>query len=319
MVRTMTDILTITLNPALDVSTTVANVVPGPKLRCNEPRYDPGGGGINVSRAIKRLGGSSRAFAALGGETGAAFKALLDGEEIAVERFEVTGNTRQSFAVIETTTGHQFRFQLPCPAWSTEQSDRLFEALKPQLIKGCIAILSGSMPTGVSADMATTINRMAADNGARMILDTSGAALVAAAANPGPPFFLMRMDGAEATEVSGQVFATPGELADYGGQLIRNGAAERLVMSIGAAGTVGVTATERFFCIPPKLETLSAVGAGDSMVAAIALELSRGGSFRDAVRHGVAAAGSAVLTPATELCSKATAEEILERVVTQEV
>lgn len=319
MVRTMSDILTITLNPALDVSTSVGKVVPGPKLRCDEPRYDPGGGGVNVSRAILRLGGKSTAFVALGGETGVAFKAMLDGEDIQVEPFKVTGNTRQAFAVVETSTGQQFRFQLPCPAWSPEQSDRLIGALKPHLIKGCIAVLSGSTPTGVSADIAATINRMAADNGARLILDTSGEALVAAAANPGPPFFLMRMDGAEATEVSGKTFATPGELADYGEQLIRGGATERLVMSMGATGTVGVTASERFFCAPPKIKTLSAVGAGDSMVAAIALELSRGGDFRDAVRHGVAAAGSAVLTPATELCSSATADEILRRVATEEV
>ncbi|WP_394688969.1 1-phosphofructokinase family hexose kinase [Hoeflea sp.] len=315
----MTDILTITLNPALDVSTSVGAVIPGPKLRCDEPRYDPGGGGINVSRAIKRLGGSSRAFAALGGETGATFKALLEGEDITVELFELDGNTRQAFAILDKSTGQQFRFQLPCPAWPGEQSDRLIEALKPHLIKGCIAVLSGSTPTGVSADIAATINRLAVEHGARLILDTSGAALTAAATNPGPPFFLMRMDGAEATEVSGRNFATPVELADYGKQLIEAGVAEQLVMSMGEKGTVGVNLDQRFFCAPPKIKLLSAVGAGDSMVAAIALELSRGGSFRDAVRHGVAAAGSAVLTPATELCSKATADEILGRVVTEEV
>ena len=124
------------------------------------------------------------------------------------------------------------------------------------------------------------------------------------------------MDGAEATEVSSRTFTSPAELADYGLGLVKAGVAEQLVMSMGATGTVGVSAGERFFCRPPKLEPLSAIGAGDSMVAAIALELSRGGSFRDAVRHGVAAAGSAVLTPATQLCSKETADEILERVVT---
>src|SRR5690606_31616549 len=135
--------------------------------------------------------------------------------------------------------------------------------------------------------------------GAQLILDTSGEALAEAAANTGPPFALLRMDGAEATEVSGRDFASPADLADYGSELIGAGAAERLVMSIGARGTVGITADERFFCRPPKIETLSAVGAGDSMVAAIAMQLSAGESFRNAVRHGVAAAGSAVLTPAT--------------------
>lgn len=319
MVRPMSDILTITLNPAFDVSTAVGTVTPGPKLRCEEPRYDPGGGGVNVSRAIKRLGGRSKAFVALGGETGAAFKALLDVEGIPVEHFEVTGNSRQSFAVLESTTGRQYRFQLPCPPWSSDQTDNALETLEPLLGRGSIVVLSGSMPAGMPANIVETINKMVVDNGAELILDTSGDALAAAAANRGPAFALLRMDGAEAAEVSGKTFTSPAQLADYGMELIRAGAATRLVMSMGASGTVGVSATERFFCSPPRLETLSAVGAGDSMVAAIVVELARGGSFRDAVRNGVAAAGSAVLTPATELCSKAMADEILEKVVTKEI
>ena len=319
MVRAMSDILTITLNPAFDVSTAVDTVTPGPKLRCEEPRYDPGGGGVNVSRAIKRLGGRSKAFVALGGETGAAFKALLDAEEIPVALFKVAGNTRQSFAVNESSTGRQFRFQLPCPPWTSQQTDSALETLNPLLKRGAIAVLSGSIPAGVPAGIVETINKMAVEVGAELVVDTSGDALAFAATNPGPAFALLRMDGAEAAEVSGRTFTTPQQLADYGMELVSAGAANRLVMSMGAKGTVGVSATERFFCKPPKIEPLSAVGAGDSMVAAIALELSRGGSFRDAVRHGVAAAGSAVLTPATELCSKATADEILPQVITEKI
>lgn len=319
MVCPMSDILTITLNPAYDVSTSVGTVAPGPKLRCEPPRYDPGGGGVNVSRAISRLGGMSTAFVALGGQTGAMFHALLDAEDFEVAQFEIDGNTRQSLAVIETSTRRQYRFQLPGPDWRPEQTAAMLEHLRPHLTRGRIVVMSGSLPPGVPADIAATVNSIAVECGSRLILDTSGAALVEAAANPGPPFALLRMDGAEATEVSGRTFTSPAELADYGLDLVKAGVAEQLVMSMGATGTVGVSATERFFCQPPKLETLSAIGAGDSMVAAIALELSRGGSLKDAVRHGVAAAGSAVLTPATELCSKKTADEILGRVVTQEI
>ncbi|MBC7283205.1 hexose kinase [Hoeflea sp.] len=315
----MSQILTITLNPALDVATSVDAVVPGAKLRCDEPRYDPGGGGVNVSRAILRLEGRSEAFVAFGGETGLMALSMLKAEGIEPIHFPVAGNTRQSMAVVETSTGRQYRFQLPGPAWPPEQGATLLTVLKPHLTKGRLVVMSGSVPTGVPVDIGNTINRMAVENGASMILDTSGEALVSAAANTGPPFALLRMDGAEATEVSGRSFATPGELADYGLQLIASGAAEKLVMSIGSKGTVGVSAHDRFFCQPPKIETRSAVGAGDSMVAAIALQLSAGSSFRDAVRHGVAAAGSAVMTPGTQLCSKQTADEILEKVVTSKI
>lgn len=315
----MSQILTITLSPALDVATSVDAIVAGAKLRCDEPRYDPGGGGVNVSRAILRLEGQSEAFVAFGGETGSMALSMLKAEGIEPIHFPVNGNTRQSMAVFETSTGKQYRFQLPAPRWPPEQTAALLGALQPHLTQGRMVVMSGSLPAGVPVDTGNTINRMAVENGASMILDTSGDALVSAAANTGPPFALLRMDGAEATEVSGCSFASPGDLADYGLTLIASGAADRLVMSIGSKGTVGVTAEERFFCQPPKIETRSAVGAGDSMVAAIALQLSAGNSFRDAVRHGVAAAGSAVMTPATQLCSKQTADEILDRVVTSEI
>ena len=315
----MNDILTITLNPALDLSTEVGTVSPGPKLRCEEPRHDPGGGGVNVSRAIKRLGGQSIAFVALGGETGAAYKGLIEAEDIPVEVFAADGNTRQSIAILETSSGRQYRFQFPGPAWTDEQTGRMLARLEPLMRKGQMVVLSGSVPAGVPSDIASTINRMAVECGAQLIVDTSGEALTEAARNRAAPFAMLRMDGAEAAEVSGRQFSEPAELAGYGTELIGAGVADHLVMSMGSKGTVGVSAGERFFCKPPKLKPLSAVGAGDSMVAAIALELSRGGTFRDAVRHGVAAAGSAVLTPATELCSKATADEILEKVVTEEI
>ena len=315
----MSDILTITLNPALDVTTSVDAVVAGPKLRCAEPRYDPGGGGVNVSRAIQRLEGRSDAFVAFGGETGSMALSMLRAEGIEPIHFPVMGNTRQSMAVVETSTGKQFRFQLPGHGWPPEQTAALLTALEAHLTRCRIVVMSGSLPTGVPVDIGATINRMARDKGASMILDTSGDALASAAANAGPPFALLRMDGAEATEVSGREFASPAGLADYGFQLIESGAADRLVMSIGSKGTVGVSVEDRFFCRPPKIETQSAVGAGDSMVAAIAMRLAAGNSFRDAVRHGVAAAGSAVMTPATQLCSKQTADEILDRVVTEEI
>lgn len=315
----MSEILTVTLNPAFDVSTSVGAVTPGPKLRCSEPRHDPGGGGVNVSRAAMRLGGNSTAFVALGGQTGTLFSLLLEAEGIDVINFQVAGNTRQSIAVLETSTTRQYRFQLPGPVWSQTQTEAMLEQLAPHLTRNRIVVMSGSLPPGVPADIAGTINRMAVENGAELILDTSGPALMAAACNRDTPFAMLRMDGAEATEVSGQEFASPAELADYGRQLVDKGVARRLVMSMGARGTVGVSASERIFCQPPAIEPLSAVGAGDSMVAAIALELSDGGSFRDAIRKGVAAAGSAVLTPATELCSKATADKILEKVSTAEL
>ena len=139
----MSQILTITLNPALDVATAVDAVVPGAKLRCDAPRYDPGGGGVNVSRAVLRLGGQSQAFVAFGGETGLMALSMLKAEGIEPIHFPVPGNTRQSMAVVETSTGKQYRFQLPGPEWPPEQTAALLSALAPHLTPGRLVVMSG--------------------------------------------------------------------------------------------------------------------------------------------------------------------------------
>ena len=99
------DILTITLNPAVDLATHVAKVTAGPKLRCATPRFDPGGGGVNVARAVCKMGGSARALVAVGGAMGARLLDLLTAENIPTVPVPVSGETRQSFAVTDDSTG----------------------------------------------------------------------------------------------------------------------------------------------------------------------------------------------------------------------
>ena len=121
-------VLTITLNPALDLTTSVGRLEPRQKLRCEPPRYDPGGGGINVSRAIRKLGGDSLAFVALGGATGAQLRALLDEEGVAYTIYDSRGETRISFTVVDRSSDRPYRFVLPGPEQSGEE-DRLLAAL----------------------------------------------------------------------------------------------------------------------------------------------------------------------------------------------
>ena len=154
----MANILTITLNPALDISTTADKVVPGPKLRCDPPSYDPGGGGINVSRAIKILGGDSIAFVALGGSTGQRLAALLTAEGISFSTFEVSSETRQSVAITDRATALQYRFVMPGPEWSSEHVDSALAAISDQLGGSDIVVLSGSNPPGVPADFAARLS-----------------------------------------------------------------------------------------------------------------------------------------------------------------
>lgn len=312
-------IVTLTLNPALDVSAHAPDIVPGPKLRCSDVRLDPGGGGVNVSRAISLLGGRSRAVVASGGVTGALLCDLLEAEGVAVDRLQVSGLTRQSFAVTEGPDGPQYRFVMPGPVWSAADREALFACLGGVLVPGLILVVSGSLPPGLEAGDLIEINARAEAAGASVILDTSGPALTGAAAGTGRPVDILRVDGVEANELAGRELTTAAAMADFAGSLIADGRARHAVMGLGARGTLGISEGEAFFCRPPEIETVSAVGAGDSLVGAMAMALAAGESFRRAVRFGTAAAGAAVMTPATALCTREGTDLVLEGVQIEEL
>jgi 6-phosphofructokinase 2 len=216
MVCPMSDILTITLNPAYDVSTSVGTVAPGPKLRCEPPRYDPGGGGVNVSRAFPGSAACPPPLSRSAARPARCFMRCLMPRISRWRSSRSMATPASRSPIIETSTRRQYRFQLPGPDWRPEQTAAMLEHLRPHLTRGRIVVMSGSLPPGVPADIASTINRIAVECGSRLILDTSGAALSKRRPIPPSPFALLRMDGAEATEVSGRTFASPAELADYG-------------------------------------------------------------------------------------------------------
>ncbi len=310
----MTRIVTVTMNPALDVSADAPAIIPGPKLRCTDARLDPGGGGVNVSRAIRLLGGTSTALVAAGGVTGDLLCQLLADEGVDPIRLKISGLTRQSFAVLAGDTGDQYRFVLPGPVWSGDEVEALFTAIEPHLTTGALAVVSGSLPPGVTPEVLVRLNRLAGEHGAGLILDTSGAALVEAVGTTDAPFHVLRVDGEEADHLAGRPLDGPEDMAAFGRTLLDQGKADHIVMAFGAQGTMGLSAADSVFCRPPLIKTLSAVGAGDSLVGALTLALSRGEEFRDAVRFGTAAAGAAVRTPATALCELAETERLLPQI-----
>ncbi|MDZ4135995.1 MAG: PfkB family carbohydrate kinase, partial [Paracoccaceae bacterium] len=177
-------ILTVTLNPALDMSTSVPQVTPGPKLRCTEPMLDPGGGGLNVSRAIAALGGDSLELVALGGITGDRLATMLQAENIRFLALRSPGETRLSITVDETGTGRQFRFVLPGPVWETQHQAQVFDALESLAKPGWFGVISGSQMPGVPTDFYTLLTKVMPDM--QIILDTSGPALEQACAVPIP-------------------------------------------------------------------------------------------------------------------------------------
>jgi 6-phosphofructokinase 2 len=178
----MTDIVTITPNPAVDLSTSVEKIVPVFKLRGTLQRRDPGGGGINVARVIKRLGGCVSAIYPIGGATGDLLRMLLQREGIASQTFPIAGETREDFFVSETSTGQQYRFILPGPSLTEDEWQECLTLLSRIEPFPRFVIASGSLPGGIPEDFYARVGRIAKQHGARMFLDSSGPALAAAVA-----------------------------------------------------------------------------------------------------------------------------------------
>jgi 6-phosphofructokinase 2 len=293
-------ILSLTLNPALDVTTGTEQLIPRRKLRCTSPRYDAGGGGTNVSRAIKELGGASRAFLMLGGRTGEHYLELLQQSGIDTHVYYGAGETRFSMTVMEKASGEHFRFVLPGPEQPAKAADQLLGAILANVgSRGAFVVASGTLPPGLPVDFYGQVAEAVRKTGARLILDTSQPALSAAlAARP----YCVRINHHEARElVGGDATDAAQTLAR---RLVADDATELAIITVGDQGAYVATAGSFEKIAPPRVRVRSTVGAGDSFVAALTLGLARDWPIDKAARYGVAAAAAAVTTEATELCKR---------------
>ncbi len=307
----MNDILTVTLNPALDLSTAADRVVAGPKLRCDPIDVDPGGGGINVARVVATLGGRARAFVALAGPTGMRLEQSLVQLGIPLVRMKAPGETRESFAVHDRATGEQFRFVLPGPRWNEPEVAEALQAIAAATPKGGIVVLSGSQPPGVSVEFSTQLCRALQHRGAFVIADTSGEALTWLAKGTDPAPAVLRMDSAEAEELAGRALPSRRDSAQFAAELVARGAAERVILARGADGSVMAGPEGLTQVGAARVAVKSAVGAGDSFVGAFAYGLSSGLSAPDALALGAAAASATVTTAGTQLCTREHVMELL--------
>jgi 6-phosphofructokinase 2 len=310
-------ILTLTLNPALDMATTVHSIEPERKLRCTDPLLDPGGGGLNVSRAIRLLGGESLALVALGGLTGDRLAGLIRAEGITFLSLLGPGETRTSLSVTETTTGRQFRFMLPGPVWQPEHRTQVFTLLRATARPGGIGVISGSQPPGVPDDFPRQLAEAMGDTA--VVLDTSGPTLTEAVRHPIPGLAVLRMDSEEAEGLAGCRLISRTDTADFAASLVRAGVAQQVLVARGGDGNVLAEAGRRTFAQAPRVKVVSTVGAGDSFTAAYVLAMSRGEPAAVALRAATAAAAAAVMTPATELCRRADAERLAAAAETTEL
>lgn len=300
----MSSIITITFSPCIDKSTSVPALIPEKKLKCTPPKLEPGGGGINVARAIKKLGGEATAIFPSGGYTGKFFNHLLEKENVPSVIIETANETRENIIVVDESTNNQYRFGMPGTGLSeNEWKQCLHEVEKinnPQFI-----IASGSLPPGVPLDIYGQLAKIAKAKNAKYIVDTSGEALKKAVDEG---VYLLKPNLGELGTLAGIEKIDLDNVEEIAKEIIRKKNCEIIVVSVGAAGALLVTATKTYKAIPPEVNRKSTVGAGDSMVAGIVYSLSRGENLEYALRYGVACGTAATMNPGTELCNKKDAD-----------
>lgn len=295
----MTEIVTITPNPAVDISTAVEKIVPVYKLRGTWQRRDPGGGGINVARVIKRLGGEAVAVYPIGGPTGDSLRKLVEREGLASSNFAIEDETRQDFFVNETATGQQYRFILPGPPLRESEWQECLNLLSRIVPFPRFVVASGSLPPGVPDDLYARVARMAKQRGARMILDTSGPALAAAVAEG---VDLIKPNLREMRDLTGREPSDAHEWEGAAKDLVRSGKVAVIALTMGHLGAVLVTRDLILRAAPLAIAPVSAVGAGDSFLGALIYGLASGMDLDDSFRLAAAAGAAALLNPGTELC-----------------
>lgn len=305
----MTQIFTLTLSPSLDSATTTPKIYPEGKLRCTTPIFEPGGGGINVARAVVYLGGQASAIFPIGGPTGEHLKELLDREGIVTETLKAQDWTRQNLHVHVDNSGEQFRFVMPGARVNDAEFDQIL--LKVQKIPhGSILVVSGSLPPGTTLAKLTDLIKQAQAMGLQCIVDSSGDALQACLDVGG--LALVKPNQNELSALIGRSLEHPDDVRAAAKALVQQGGAERVVVSLGPQGALAVDSDTCIQIVPPPVKKLSTVGAGDSMVGAMVLKLANGADLVDMVRFGVAAGSAATLNLGTRLCSLADTQRLYD-------
>ena len=294
----MARIVTLTMNPALDIATSIERIVPERKLRCDVPRYDPGGGGINVARVIHSLGADALAIFPAGGAAGEWIGHLLRQEGVAHSAIPISGFTRESLNVVERESGRQYRFILPGPEIGSHDQRLCLEALEAAAGDAEYIVASGSLPRGVPEDFYARVGEVAKRLGRRLVLDTSGPAL----RHAGTGVHLLKPSLSELESLLGHSIRDEREEEQAARGLIEQGRCEIAVVSLGARGALlaSKAGIERLPAV--QIASRTAVGAGDAMLAGILAGLTRGLALGEAVRFGIAAGTAALLAAGTQLC-----------------
>jgi len=291
-------IVTLTLNPTVDSALEADAMVPTDKIRTSGDRLDPGGGGINVARVLVRFGAPVQAMFMAGGSTGRLLDRLLQREGVERVSVPIAGETRVSVTVYERATGNEYRLVPEGPLLSEPEWQECLRRIGEVECEWFVA--SGSLPGGVPHDFYARVAEILGNRSTRLVLDAPAAELRVALDRGG--LFLVKPSRAELEQYCGTTLATVGEVVEAARQIVADGGARTVAVSLGADGAVLVDGDDALVLPALQVAARSAVGAGDSFLAAMTYAFASGTDGPTALRLGVAAGAAATLSPGTDLC-----------------
>ena len=307
----MTDILTLTLNPALDVLTSIDKVSDTHKMRCGPTVKHPGGGGVNVARVLHRLGANCVAMYLAGGVTGERHHELMNAEKVRCHVMPIAEETRESFSVHETSSGNDFRFVLPGPQVSAVEVEACFDYVAQHLPKQFL-VISGGLAPGVPDNFYARLAALAKQHGVRVVLDTSGPAL-AEALKVG--VYLFKPSLRELRDLTGQDLSDTDSQVAAAHNLILSGQADIVAVSLGAEGAMVVSANQVWHAHAIQVDVHTTIGAGDSFVGGMVWSLGRGDTLLKAFQYGISSGAAALLSSGTSLSQAADVHRLLPEVM----
>tara|TARA_R110002050_G_scaffold286468_3_gene436958 strand:+ start:40424 stop:41362 length:939 start_codon:yes stop_codon:yes gene_type:complete len=307
-------VITLTVNPVVDKNVSVNGISANTKLRCTSPTYDPGGGGINISRALKNLGGNSLCIYFAGGPNGTHLKQLLDDRDIDQIMIPIKGWTRDYLSVTDTTTNQKYRFGIPGPNVEKKEWEAILMALDKHLNENDYLVASGKLSSGMPDNFYTIVSDLAQKRKAKFIVDTSEKALIESVKSQ---LFMLKPSLGELSALCGIKNISVLELENIAKKFLAEHDCQVLVTSLGAKGAFLATNNQMEYIAAPTVHEKNTIGAGDSMVAGMIMSLLDHKNLSDSVKYGVACGTSATMYEGTQLCNKQDADKLYQWIKAQ--
>lgn len=308
----MLTVVTITMSPSVDYSLTIDHLVPEEKLRAHVEATEPGGGGVQVARALRKLDEAVEAVLTLGGDTGHTLENLLLHEGVPLHPIRVAGNTRPSLTIFVKDQNMNIRIVGAAEEQQEHEwrqvLDRLneFDSLPPYIV------LSGSFPPGVPDSLVGDIAELCRNRDSKLVFDGSGEALRLAVE---AKVDLIKPSKEELADLVGEDGYDPDFDYRAAARQIVDSGVPRLVVSLGGAGTYVLSRNgDEARLRPPKIEVASTVAAGDSTVAGLVAGLTRGLPLVDSVRLGTACGTGTCLHRGSQLFTYEDVTRILPQI-----